>query len=181
MSDQQRTQVYQNALAGAQSELDEMLGEFNALASRKDQLEHVMSMLTPLLDAVESQPASQAAAAQHDFAPLPARTFQPLAPHQAQPQNQVQFQERVQDRIQDQTQFQELAPAPVQNFAEATPVETSQAQVAFEEQPAAFAETSQPEPAFVLQRQETPKPQPTASNDRLEDRINFALNFALLS
>ncbi|HEU5352043.1 MAG TPA: hypothetical protein VFU55_10640 [Terracidiphilus sp.] len=172
MSDQQRTQVYQKALTDAQSELDEMLGEFNALASRKEQLEHVMTMLRPLLDMVQSGPASPAAPAQQEFAPLTVRSFQPLAASQPQSQKpaepQVQLQDRVQDRIQDQSQFQELAP-----------VESSPAQ----KELAAFAQVAQPGPEAILQRQEAPAPQTkiAASSDRLEDRINFALNFALLS
>jgi hypothetical protein len=188
MSDQ-RTQVYQKALADAQSELDEMLAEFNKLASRKDQLEHVMTVLRPLLDAAQSEMApqsgmtSQAAPAQ-DFAPLsmrsselqPVRTLQPLVAPEAQPQFENQFQNSVQGQVQPQ----------FQDFAAAKPVEAAQPEFIRHEEPVvppAFAEVSQPEQAVVLQQQETPAPpsQSGPSGDRLEDRINFALNFALLS
>ncbi|HVC47254.1 MAG TPA: hypothetical protein VND90_08395 [Terracidiphilus sp.] len=159
MSDQQRTHVYQNALTDAQSELEEILGEFNELAGCKHRLEHVIDVLGPLLHFVQADAASQAAPAE-EYPQLTPRTFQPL--------------------------FANETPQQVQNFTETANFQIAQTEVAHEEvpvAPAVLAETSQPEQEVVLQQNETREPvlQPVAAGDRLEQRINFALNFALLS
>ena len=178
MAEQQRKDVYLGALSSAQDELQYIQDEFDRIARRKDYLSSVVEALSPLVNATKA-PADKITATALEAAPFepaftpartqsadsiftPVRSFDPSSFQQPEPQPEV-------------------IAAPAQDFF--APVQKAQP---FTETPASennFAQAAMPEQEIVLQQSnESQKTfQPASGEERIEQRINFALNFALLS
>ncbi|MGB6974761.1 MAG: hypothetical protein WBD67_08780 [Terracidiphilus sp.] len=153
MTEQNRESVYQGALSNAQSELQQIQDEFDQIARRKDFLSQMIDALTPLLDLAQPAPAAAT-----ELAAAPVRFFDPTSFNQLQPQMEA-----------------------IATFAQPAPEVAVQVEEPVMQ--AMVEETFEPRQEVFLQKAEEPQPepQPVASGGSLEQRINFALNFALLS
>jgi hypothetical protein len=172
MSDQ-HTQAYHDALVDAQAELQEIQSHFDQLARRKTYLTQVVDAMAPLLGHVTLAPAQQQSApaqpSQQVFTPpvpqpapvakqesssLPARTAEPLIGHEPAKQDDI---------------FANFA-----NTQEPAPVEQPVMQSSPEQ-------ASKPGQETVLKQNETANPEQQPAPGDLDQRIKYALNFALLS
>ncbi len=171
MSDQ-HTQAYQDALVDAQAELREIQSHFDQLARRKTYLAQFVDAIAPLLG--HAEPASLQAQQQSQFAQAQS--------HQVPSHADQQFVPVLQQAA---STLQEPAPLPARTAEPLIGHEPEKHDDIF----ANFAATSEPaqaEQQAALQQNETkePAPQPAsgdpASGD-IDQRIKYALNFALLS
>lgn len=178
MAEQQRKDVYLGALSSAQDELQHIQDEFDRIARRKDYLATVVEALSPLVNAARAS-ADMITATAMEAAPFePAFTA-------ARTQNPDAIFTPV--RSFDPSSFQqpELRPAAVAAPAQDlfAPVQETQPVVQAPVVENIFAQAAMPEQEIVLNQTDEPQRtfQPASGEERLEQRINFALNFALLS